>query len=97
MLLFGPRLRAESSVEAERASELVRSLGAHPHTLTLDWRDVGGTPPQGKVQTLARVKRYKALLQQCQSLGLDTLMLGHHRGDQHGNNVLYCISPSHFA
>ncbi len=86
-------MRASSREEAESASELVRSLGAHPHTLTLDWTDVGGSPSQGKVQMMAREKRYAALLEQCQSMGLSTLMLGHHRGDQHGMyKCMYILS-----
>ena len=76
------RLREESTLEATKAHQLVSSLRAEPHILTLTWRE--GKPASGKVQTMAREKRYKAMLEQCRLLGIDTLMLGHHADDQNG-------------
>ena len=79
------RLREGSSEEAERTCQHVTSLGVEQHTVTLDWGDQG-IPPPGKVQVLAREKRYTTLLNLCRDMDINTLMLAHHQDDQNGED-----------
>lgn len=77
------RLREGSSEEAERTCQLVTSLGVEQHTVILDWGEQG-IPPPGKIQVLAREKRYTTLLKQCRDMDIKTLMVAHHQDDQNG-------------
>ena len=86
------QLRKESREEAEKTRQLVTKLGAEHHILTLDW---GEKPPSpGKVQAQARVKRYNALFQFCQQLGINVVMFGHHFDDQLGKSPPVRIETS---
>ena len=86
-----------------KVGELVRRLGVEHCTVNLDWGS-GGTPRKGKVQILAREKRYTALLKICKEMNIGTLLVGHHQDDQNGmlhfvpvyNNV-YCCSQTTFS
>ena len=83
------RLREESTLEAEKTGDLVRSLGVEHHILTLDWEEEkggggGGLPRRGKLQVAAREKRYPALLQFCKKMDVRSLMMAHHMDDQNG-------------
>ena len=91
MLLI--RLREESTLEAERAGELVKSLGLEHYILTLDWEEWkegegGGLPSRGKLQLAAREKRYPALLQFCQKMDIRAVMIAHHLDDQNGESFI---------
>ena len=83
------RLRDESTLEAEKTGDLVRSLGVEHHILTLEWGEErggggGGLPRRGKLQVAAREKRYPALLQFCRKMDVGSLMVAHHMDDQNG-------------
>jgi tRNA(Ile)-lysidine synthase TilS/MesJ len=83
-VFFWFRLREESTLEAERTGELVKSLGMEHHIVSLDWSEGGGLPRRGKVQLAAREKRYPALLQFCRKMDVRTLMVAHNLDDQNG-------------
>ena len=80
------QLREESREEAEKVKEIVTGMGVEHHTLKLDWEKEGKPMSSGKVQSMARIKRYSALLGFCQQLGINVLMTGHHLNDQLGKN-----------
>ena len=78
-----PRLREESGKEAERAGEIARSLEAEHIVVPLDWGEKNGHRTASK----ARYMRYNALMEQCERLRGDMLMVGHHANDQIGRCV----------
>ena len=75
------RLRGGSGEEAEKAGEIARALGAEHHIVALDWEKAGGS---NRTASRARAMRYSTLIQQCQKVNVDMLMVGHHANDQIG-------------
>lgn len=82
------RLREESRHEAAHVGELVQNLGVEHRTVTLDWGPEG-IPRKGRIQQLAREKRYETLLGICKEMSIDTLLVGHHQDDQNGILQMY--------
>ena len=83
------RFREESTLEAERTGELVKSLGVERYILSLDWgeeKQGGGLPRRGKLQVAAREKKYLALLSFCRKMNIRALMVAHHLDDQNGEH-----------
>ena len=88
------RLRKENTLEAERAGEVVRSLGVEHHIVSLDWgkgKEGGGgrgwklrVPPRSLVIT---EKKHLSMLNFCQRKKIKTLMISHHLEDQIGKPV----------
>jgi tRNA(Ile)-lysidine synthase len=72
-------LRAESCAEAQSVHHTLTNLGINHSILTWEHE---GTPPQKRIQEMARTARYERLWQACQSQGIATLFTGHHQGDQ---------------
>ena len=80
-------------MEAERAGEVVRSLGVEHHIVSLDWgkgKEGGGrgwklrVPPRSLVIT---EKKHLSMLNFCQRKKIRTLMISHHLEDQIGKPV----------
>ena len=87
------RLRDEIGEEAQRVREMVTKLGVKHHILTLDWKE---RPAPGKMQRLARQRRYTALLELCKKQKIDFLMTGHHLGDQMGELASLTMDPTNY-
>ena len=73
-------LRQESGKEAERAGALARSLGVDHVITKLEW----GRREGSRTASRARRLRYTALMSQCEEVGADLMMVGHHADDQIG-------------
>lgn len=71
-------MREESGEEAQRAASLARSLGVDHVITELEWGSVS------KTGSRARCLRYRALMRECERVGADVLMVGHHSNDQIG-------------
>lgn len=71
------RFRSESAQEAEAVAALCRARDFPHHTLVRD-----GAPPKTRIQERARHARYGLLLRCAREIGADTIVTGHHAGDQ---------------
>ncbi|MFV2051688.1 tRNA lysidine(34) synthetase TilS [Aliiroseovarius sp. YM-037] len=69
-------LRADAAVEAAAAADLCASLGVSHRILTLDGLEDGPN-----LQDRARARRYAALAEWAQDVGVDAVLLGHTRDD----------------
>jgi tRNA(Ile)-lysidine synthase len=76
-LIVDHGLRAESALEAGRAMQAARLLGARAKILS--WT---GTKPQTGVQAAARHARHRLLADACREAGIEALLLAHNLEDQ---------------
>lgn len=71
--------RAESSEEAQRVADIMKTYKFKPHILKLSWGTEG--LPNGGFETLAREARYQALAHACVKNNVKHLLMGHHLDD----------------
>jgi len=70
------KLRTESTKEAKKVKRVLKKYQINAQILT--WR---GKKPIKKIQSTARKKRYDLLFNQCDKLGINYILLGHHQDD----------------
>ena len=70
------KLRTESTKEAKKVKKILKKYQINAEILT--WK---GKKPIKKIQSTARKKRYDLLFNQCDKLGINNILLGHHQDD----------------
>ena len=73
-------MHEENTREAERVKEIARSLEVEHRVVTLDWEEGG----RRMTESVARHRRYPALMEQCRKEGAGVLMVAHSEDDQIG-------------
>jgi hypothetical protein len=77
-LIMDHGLRAESSAEAQQATETAERLGLRTVQLNAQWSH--GFPPKGQLLQAARAVRYASMHAKCAELQIPWLLTGHHAG-----------------
>jgi tRNA(Ile)-lysidine synthase len=75
-LIVDHKLRKESTKEAKAVKNLLKK-----HAINLEILTWHGKKPKKNVQSIARKKRYKLLLDKCDQLKINNILLAHHQGD----------------
>ena len=70
------KLRQESTKEAKAVKNLLKK-----HNINLEILTWHGKKPKKNVQSVARKKRYKLLLDKCDQLKINNILLAHHQDD----------------
>ena len=83
------KLRKESSQEAKKVKNLLKSLNINSEILT--WN---GKKPKKNIQSIARKKRYELLFSKCKKYKTNNLLLGHHLDDLYENFFIRIIRGS---
>ncbi len=83
------RLRKNSSQEAKYVKKILNSMGIFSHILV--WR---GKKPSKNIQSIARNKRYELIINQCNKLKFENILLGHHQDDLMENFFLRILRGS---
>ena len=73
-------MNEDSARKTEEAAAIARSLGVDHRVVTLDWAEGG----RRKTDSVARHRRYPALMEQCRGVGANILMMAHSQDDQIG-------------
>ena len=74
------KLRKESSAEAKKLKNLLKKFNIN--CKILKWN---GKKPKTNIQSIARIKRYNLILEECKKKEIEYIFLGHHRGDLEEN------------
>ena len=83
------KLRPESTFEAKRVVKVLRKFFIKAEILT--WK---GQKPSNNIQSLAREKRYKLLVDKCNKLKINNILLGHHEDDLYENFFIRLLRGS---
>lgn len=73
-------MNEDSARKAEEAADIAKALGVEHRVVTLDWIEGG----RRKTDSVARHRRYPALMEQCRDVGANVLMMAHSQDDQIG-------------
>ena len=88
-LIVDHKLRPESTKEAEKIKNLLKKFNINLEILT--WK---GKKPLNNIQSLARQKRYELLIDKCNKLKIDNILLGHHQDDLFENFFIRILRGS---
>jgi tRNA(Ile)-lysidine synthetase-like protein len=81
-------MNEENARRAEMVSEIAASLGVEHHMVTLEWAE-----GERMTESVARHRRYPALMEQCRKAKAGILMVGHSQDDQI-ETAVYRLSKS---
>ncbi len=70
------KLRSNSTKEALFVKKLLKKISVSSEILI--WK---GKKPEKNIQSIARVERYRLLLEKCNKLKINNILLGHHQDD----------------
>jgi tRNA(Ile)-lysidine synthase len=83
------KLRLDSTKEAKLVKQKLKKFSIHAQILT--WK---GKKPSSNIQSLARKKRYKLLITQCNKFKISNILLGHHEDDLFENFFIRILRGS---
>ena len=87
--LVDHKLRKESTKEANKVLQILKKLKINCKILT--WN---GKKPRSNIQSIARIKRYNLLTNECKKNKIPFLLLGHHIDDVYENFLLRILRGS---
>jgi len=83
------KLRPESTDEAKKVKRTLKKLSIDAQILT--WK---GRKPTRNIQSIARSKRYELLMNKCNRLRINNILLGHQEDDLHENFFIRILRGS---
>ena len=83
------KLRTDSTKEANYVKKVLKQYSINAEILT--WR---GKKPLKNIQSLARKKRYELLIEKCEKLKINNILLGHHQDDLFENFFIRLLRGS---
>tara|TARA_Y100000741_G_scaffold95585_1_gene71023 strand:- start:215 stop:1249 length:1035 start_codon:yes stop_codon:yes gene_type:complete len=88
-LIIDHKLRHDSSKEAKLVKTLLET-----HSIKLNILNWNGTKPKSNIQSLARKKRYKLLINEAKNLKIKNILTGHHFDDLYENFFIRILRGS---